>query len=198
MWRPVVVALASVCGVAACVSAAAGELPACEWCGATEASGDVGWDLTLAPAGEPGERLVLEGTVEYPDGAPAGDAVVYVYQTNAKGLYQPGPRPRGAEVRHGALRGWIRPHGKTGRYRIKTIRPAPYPNRTEPAHVHVTVKQPGRDEYWLGSFLFADDPLLAAHQKRRPDFDASGVVAPRKDSRGTWRARRRIVLRPGR
>ena len=43
-------------------------LPDCEWCGASEAPGNLTSAITLAGRNEPGERLHLQGTVYAPDG----------------------------------------------------------------------------------------------------------------------------------
>src|SRR4051812_22825989 len=43
----------------------------------------------IAPADEPGERLVIHGKVYEADGrTPAAGVVVYAYHTDAKGLYR--------------------------------------------------------------------------------------------------------------
>ena len=41
----------------------------------------------LAPAGEPGARLQINGVVVAPDGAPVPGASIYAYQTDAEGYY---------------------------------------------------------------------------------------------------------------
>ena len=43
-------------------------LPECEWCGAAEAPDNLASTITLADENEPGERLLLQGTVYAPDG----------------------------------------------------------------------------------------------------------------------------------
>ncbi|MCY7352797.1 MAG: hypothetical protein LH606_19415, partial [Cytophagaceae bacterium] len=58
------------------------------------------------------------------------------------------------------LRGWLKTDAN-GRYEINTIKPAPYPGGTEPAHIHAMVKAPNQTEaYWLHDFLFKGDPFL--------------------------------------
>lgn len=170
-------------------------LPACEWCGAAEAPGDLDWRTTLAGPDEPGERLVLEGTVREPDGAtPAAGVLLYVYHTNAEGRYEPRGEAPGNERRHGALRGWVRT-GEDGRYRVKTIKPAPYPNRREPAHIHITVTPPGGEEDWIDSVVFDDDPLLTADElDRGTGRGGSGVVTLTRDADDVLHAVRDIVL----
>jgi protocatechuate 3,4-dioxygenase beta subunit len=48
--------------------------------------GELPWKAAITPPGEPGEPLVVSGTVLDSDGArPVAGAVVYVYLTDAKG-----------------------------------------------------------------------------------------------------------------
>ena len=135
-------------------------LPECEWCGAGEAPADVSWRTTIAGKDEPGERLVVRGTVYRPDGkTPAPGVILYAYHTNAKGVYPKKGTETGNARRHGYLRGWMKTDS-AGRYEFRTIRPAAYPGGDNPEHIHVTVKEPGKAEYWIDEFHFADDPLL--------------------------------------
>lgn len=166
-----------------------GSLPACEWCGTAEAPDDLEATVTIAGDDEPGQRLVVHGVVYRPDGeTPAGDVILYVYHTNAEGIYATRGNETGNGRRHGHLRGWLRTDGD-GRYEIRTIRPGSYPGRDAAQHIHVTVQEPdGTPEYWLSSFKFADDPLLDV------DPDAPNVVALHRGGDGVWRGRRDIVL----
>ncbi len=170
-------------------------LPRCEWCGAAELPPDATWHSRIAPADEPGEPLVVEGVVYRPDGTtPAAGIVIYAYQTNAEGIYAKRGNETGNARRHGYLRGWVRT-GADGRYRFTTIRPAPYPTRSEPAHIHMTILEPGRDEYWIDSVHFEGDPLLTDEVRRAlPDLGGPGIVDPTQDADGVWHARRNIVL----
>lgn len=157
-----------------------GALPDCEWCGAHEAPDDLDWTVTIAPPDEPGERMVLEGTVTESDGVtPASGVILYAYHTDDDGLYS----KRGDETRngqrHGRLRGWLRTDAD-GRYRIDTVRPGTYPSRSEPAHVHFTVLPPGGEEDWLPSVVFEGDPLIT-------DEDPDRIVTLERDDEGVWR-----------
>jgi protocatechuate 3,4-dioxygenase beta subunit len=142
----------------------------------------------IAPIGEPGEPMVLEGVVRSADGKPAAGIVVYGYHTNAKGRYP------GRDARHGDLRGWART-GADGRYRFETIRPGAYPGRRDPQHIHLHVIEPGRGTYYIDDVLFADDPRLTPERRARlAGRGGSGVTTPERDADGTWRVRRDIVL----
>ena len=166
-------------------------LPACEWCGATEAPEDVDWSTTIAGPEEPGDPLVISGTVYRPDGStPAPGVILYVYHTNAEGIYPKRGTETGNGRRHGYLRSWVKTNAQ-GRYRVKTIRPGTYPTRSEPAHIHMTVKPPGRAEGWIDSLVFAGDPLITPENR-----DRLCVIELTGDDDGAWRGTRDIVLDP--
>jgi protocatechuate 3,4-dioxygenase, beta subunit len=152
--------------------------------------------FVIADSTEPGDRMVLSGRVVKPDGrTPAAGVIVYIHHTNAAGRYptrggDSGPWAR----RHGYLRGWVITDS-AGNYRFESIRPAPYPGRPDPAHIHMTVKEPGRQEYWIDEVVFTDDTLVTADYRRREERrGGSGIVTPQRDNRGVWQVRRNIVL----
>ena len=102
---------------------------------------ELGWQTAIAMEGEPGEPLEMRGVIYRSDGkTPAPDVILYVYHTDAKGYYSPAPGQAQGR-RHGHLRGWMKTD-REGRYRFRTIRPAPYPNARIPAHIHPIVKEP--------------------------------------------------------
>jgi protocatechuate 3,4-dioxygenase beta subunit len=153
----------------------------------------------IAPAGEPGEPLVLSGTVRSGDGQPAAGLIVYAYHTDAGGIYPRSEAAAGpASHRHGRLRGFART-GPDGRYRFDTIRPGGYPNTDIPQHVHLHVIESGRCSYYLDDVVFTDDPRLTARQREAHKHGRGGygVVTPRKDAAGTWIAERDITLGAG-
>jgi protocatechuate 3,4-dioxygenase, beta subunit len=147
------------------------------------------WEARIAPADEPGAPLTIEGVVTHRDGRPAAGIVVYAYHTDASGIYP------GGDTRHGRLRGWALTD-RDGRYRFETIRPAAYPGRTVPQHVHMHVVEPGYATYWIDSIVFSDDPLLSETDRRdaRDGRGGSGLAEPVEDGSGSWTVRRDIVL----
>ena len=170
-------------------------LPECEWCGADEAPAVLSWRTTIPRKGEPGKWLTISGRVFKSDGkTPAAGVVLYVYQTNARGIYPKRGNETGNGKRHGYLRGWMKT-GPDGRYQFTTIRPGPYPGRGEPAHIHLNVKPPGQEEYWLDSFHFSDDPLLTDDRRARlENRGGSGILTLSRDSKGRLHGSRDIVL----
>lgn len=97
----------------------------------------------LAPEGAAGQPMLLTGVVRGRDRQPVGGVIVYGYQTNAAGLYEPDDRaPSRAGRRHGRYRGWVRTDGE-GRFELRTVRPGGYPNSDIPEHIHLHVLEPG-------------------------------------------------------
>ncbi len=111
--------------------------------------------ITIAAKDEPGERLIVTGQVFGSDGkTPMAGASVYVYHTDAKGLYT----PENNDNRNPRLRGYMRTDAQ-GRYEYSTIKPAPYPNDGPPAHIHYVVNAPGAKER-VFEIVFEGDPKV--------------------------------------
>lgn len=170
-------------------------LPECEWCGATEAPANISWQTTIPNKDESGQWIIIKGRVFHHDGKTSAQGVIlYVYHTNAKGIYQKKGNETGNGKRHGYLRGWLKTNAK-GEYQFTTIKPASYPNRSEPAHIHLTVKEPNKAEYWLDSYLFEGDPLLT--QQRRSKLEnrgGSGIITLKQNEMGLLEGYRNIRL----
>lgn len=152
-------------------------------------------ETRIAPATEPGEPMEASGVIFQSDGkTPAPGVILYAYHTDAKGIYPPAPNANGVTRRHGRLRGWIKTNAK-GEYKFVSIRPASYPNRNIPAHIHLIVKEPDKNEYYIDDFEFDDDPTLTPQERsRRRKLGGSGIVRLTKSSGGVWLARRDIIL----
>lgn len=175
------------------------DLYACEGC---EAALEVpparlGPVADAAGPDEPGDRLVLSGTVYRTDGqTPAPGVVIYMHQTNATGEYAGGDPDTTWSRRHGRLRAWAKT-GADGRYRFNTIKPAPYPDHAEPAHIHLTIAEPGRRPYFIDDVVFRGEALVTPeYLAERSNRGGSGVVDLVRDADGVWIARRDIRLEP--
>jgi protocatechuate 3,4-dioxygenase, beta subunit len=168
----------------------------CEGCElyAVDMPDAIDWQTTMATPDEPGEPMTLSGTILKKDGkTPAPGVILYVYHTDHEGLYSPVPNQTAAK-RHGHLRGWIKT-GADGRYRIRTIRPAPYPDAELAAHVHPTIKEPGLNAYYIDDYEFEGDPFLTkAEVARREQRGGGGVITLTQNADGSWEGRRDIVL----
>lgn len=149
------------------------------------------WETTIADAKEQGEPMEISGTIYRADGkTPAAGVILYVYHTNAAGIYPPVP---GQSLQHGRLRGWMKTDEK-GRYKFRSIKPAAYPGRKDPAHIHPVVKEKDKNEYYIDEFRFDDDPLLTKEERAKEEKrGGSGIIKLTKQN-GVWIGHRDIVL----
>lgn len=131
-----------------------------------------------------GQKILLTGIVTQQDGmTPAPDVVIYYYHTNTEGKYLHKPEekqsmpPNELGQTHGYIRGWVKTDS-SGKYSIYTVRPGTYPTRDEPAHIHLTIKEPNTiKEYYIDDFVFDDDKLLTtAKRKKMENRGGSGVL----------------------
>ncbi|MGH9766467.1 MAG: intradiol ring-cleavage dioxygenase [Blastocatellia bacterium] len=153
------------------------------------------WETTIPDAKEPGELLEISGTIYQSDGkTPAANVILYIYHTDAKGHYSPAPGATGFARRNGHLRGWMKTNER-GQYKFRSIRPAPYPGRTDPAHIHPIVKEADKNEYYMDEYVFDDDPLVAKeYRAKQENRGGSGITKLTKNQNGIWVGRRDIVL----
>lgn len=151
------------------------------------------WKIVMVPAEEPGEPLVISGTIYAADGrTPLARARLYVYHTDARGLYRPDRKP--GQPR---LRGWMKTNAQ-GQYEFRTIKPGSYPNSRNPAHIHGTVAAPGYAGQWIDDFHFDGDPFLSREEIARETAKGafSGVLKLERDAGGVLRGRRDIRVGP--
>lgn len=142
---------------------------------------------------EPAQELILKGRVTDSKGRPVAGVVIYIYHTDTKGLYSPEAAAKGWGRRHGRLRGWVRT-GSNGEYLFRTRMPGTYPDRKAPAHIHMTLKEPGLDAYWVDEIEFDDDPLLTERERKsRQNRCGTGIVKLDR-SQQVWIAVRNIEL----
>jgi protocatechuate 3,4-dioxygenase beta subunit len=117
-----------------------------------------GWQTTIAGPEEPGERIVISGRVFAPDGeAPVPGIIVYAYHTDATGHYT-----NTGVLRPPRLQGWVKTDAD-GRFEFRTIRPAAYPGRSIPAHVHFILWGAGYPRQWVDELRFEGDPFVTPH-----------------------------------
>jgi protocatechuate 3,4-dioxygenase alpha subunit len=127
----------------------------------------------IAPAGVPGERIRVEGLVIDGAGAPVRDALLEVWQADARGIYPHPEDPRHEDVAPG-FTGWGRvvPDLETGLWSFETIRPGPVPapgGGMQAPHISVWLVARGLNIGLLTRLYFpedaaahAEDPVLAA------------------------------------
>jgi protocatechuate 3,4-dioxygenase beta subunit len=147
----------------------------------------------LVKKGEPGQPLRVRGVVYRPDGVtPAAGVILYAYQTDWKGRYIHIPTSRTPRIK-----GWMRTD-EQGRFEFLTIRPGPYPNRTEAAHIHFQLWGEGAPTQWNVDLLFEDDEFITA--KKRAESESLGkfafIKAPVKGPDGVFETTLDIRLKP--
>lgn len=121
-----------------------------------------------------GEKILLTGIVYQQDcKTPAPNVLLYYYHTNTEGKYLHKPEERRSMLpnelgqTHGYIRGWVKTD-TAGKYFIYTVRPGTYPTNDEPAHIHITVKEPNDiKEYYIDDFVFDDDKLLTSSKRQK-------------------------------
>ena len=160
-------------------------------CGHCAAPSQMDSKARIAPEKEPGERLVISGTIYQADGrTPAPDIVLFAYQTDTTGYYN-----KEDDAFNPRLRGWVKTD-KNGHYEFRTIRPGAYPHRNTPGHIHVHLYGPAIPEHSIEEYRFADDPRLSKNEREEAQSKGrySPVVAVTRRSDGTWEGVRDIKL----
>jgi protocatechuate 3,4-dioxygenase beta subunit len=132
----------------------------------------------VAPQGEPGQPLQVSGVVVGHDGAPIGNASLYIYQTDHEGYY--GVKPA-SDNRNPRLKLYLRTDAK-GAWSFETVKPGSYPNSRVPPHIHFEVSAAGRGPK-IFEIVFEGDPLVTEPMRSNPAFSvrpiANGTVTER-------------------
>lgn len=115
-----------------------------------------------------GPHIIIKGQITDVTGNPVENAVIDLWQANAKGRYRhprdPNPQPLDPN-----FQGWaIINSGKDGRYRFKTVKPGAYPASEtwiRPPHIHFKISKDGYNPlitqmYFPGEKLNETDLLL--------------------------------------
>lgn len=144
-------------------------------------------DAGLATMSITGKVLKADGKTPY------ADVLLYAYHTDAEGKYSKSGKEQGVQKWHGRHHGWVKTD-KDGNYTINSIRPAQYPGNTIAAHVHATLREPGKKPYWINDFVFKDDPLVnEAYKASQRNAGGDGVV-DLKLVNGRWEGVRNIIV----
>jgi protocatechuate 3,4-dioxygenase beta subunit len=153
---------------------------------------DATWKIIVAAKDEPGERLVVSGTVYAADGkTPLAGVSVYVYHTDIKGYYS-GETTNNSNPRlHGTMLTDAR-----GRYEFETIKPGPYPAARVPAHIHYVVKASGYKEK-IFEIVFEGDTLIneQIREDARSEDSIFSIRPLEKQKDGLLKCVQDIVLR---
>jgi protocatechuate 3,4-dioxygenase beta subunit len=153
--------------------------------------GNASWKTTIVGENEPGEPLIVSGTIYAPDGrTPLEGINLFVYQTDATGRYS----TTGGDNRNTRIHGVMRTNSE-GRYEFRTIKPAPYPASRIAAHIHAYVSGPGYPEYWIEEYHFSDDQFLTSEMRARAGKgNSSAILTLTRGTDGVLRGVRDITI----
>lgn len=150
--------------------------------------------IKLVADSEPGETMIISGTIYLPDGkTPAKGAILSVWHTDAKGYYIEGGG--GAGELHPRIHGRLKT-GADGKYEFRTIKPAQYPSHTSPAHVHGHISAPGFPEYPIIYYFEGDDLITGKNRSELNSYRGGtpSIITLTKDSHGILIGHRDIIL----
>ncbi|HEY5839563.1 MAG TPA: hypothetical protein VIT19_11050 [Pyrinomonadaceae bacterium] len=168
-------------------------LVACSRSAVADKSGEpISWNVKIVSNNEPGEPLIVSGTIYSPDGKqPLEGITLFVYQTDATGVYTTSGGDNRATRIHGVMR-----TNAQGKYEFRTIKPGSYPNSRNPSHIHAYVSGPGYPEYWIDEYHFSNDPFISDDDKRRASGQGtfSPILSPTRGADGILRAVRDIRI----
>jgi len=169
----------------------------CEGCEAIFEYGDKKLKAidTLPDFKEKGQKIKITGTIYQNNGkTPAEGIILYIYHTDQNGLYPNKEGRTNWAKRHGYIRGWTKTDAD-GNYTFYTLRPGVYPNRSVPAHVHLTILEPNGKYYWIKSYHFEGDPLLTKDDlsDKSPRGGSNGVLSFKKEG-ALWVGSRDFIL----
>ena len=161
-------------------------------CGSCAQPSVLSWRTSVTGPHEPGLPIEVSGVIyREEDHNPAAGAVLFVFQTDASGRYNPEVSGYRGEV-NPRLRGWMKTNSD-GRYEFTSIKPGQY---SGPIHIHAHLYAAGRPEWFIREFLFADDPLISA--KERAEFAQYGRFSPmltlRPNGEGVLVGKRDIMM----
>lgn len=138
------------------------------------------------------DKLKISGTIYEADGVtPAKDVVLYIYQPDEYGNYN---MKTLNQKRYVNDRAWIKTDAN-GNYTFYTFVPGRHHRDTEFKHILSMVKEPGKAEYEIDSFLFDDDPLLTKIcRKRLAKKGMDNIILKLEKKDNMYVATRDIVL----
>jgi protocatechuate 3,4-dioxygenase beta subunit len=162
-------------------------------CGSCIAPANLSWKTVIPSDKEPGEPLIISGTIYQPDGiTPASGMVLFVYHTDVTGYYN-----EQDDASHPRLKGWMKT-GADGRYEFRTIKPGAYPHRNTPAHIHAHLYGRDYSERSIADYWFEGDPRInpEALAFAREQGSTPVIVTLRRGGDGVWTGVRDIRIRP--
>lgn len=146
-------------------------------------------------------KVKLTGIVYEADGiTPAKDVVLYIEQANEDGEYEIVNDHNHKQVNHS---GMVKTDAN-GSYTFYTFIPGhtkeklAYQRTKRAEHIHVLVKEPGKQVYDLPAFVFDNDFMVTKYYKKRLKKLGYDNVLTLEQSEGLQVAQKNIVLKPNR
>lgn len=143
--------------------------------------------IALTGPSEPGIPTRIEANVMDGTDKPVRDALVYLYQTDARGWYgDTGTHVPGEEGdrRHARLFGYLKTDSN-GYFSLETIHPESYPDSSLPQHIHCEIVA-SDGNVLITELLFRDDPKLTFEAKaqalREGFFIAQNIGTAKRQS----------------
>ena len=138
--------------------------------------------VSIAPDTEPGKKIKVLATLKDVNGKSIPGAVVYFYQTDAKGWYaadKPHVGGNSGDQRQARLFGYAKTDA-SGKFEIHTVKPSGYPQSDLPAHIHVEITGLAGYQPRITEFLFDDDERLVGNIRANAQGDAFIISEPER------------------
>lgn len=118
--------------------------------------------IRLVATHEPGKHITVKGRIVDNNNTPLSNTLIYVYQTDNRGLYS-NPKSGGSAMqgdnRHPYLFGYFKTMNDGG-FQFQTIHPKGYPGGNIPQHIHLEVYDNSGKALLVTELLFDDDERL--------------------------------------
>lgn len=136
-------------------------------------------------------KLKITGTIYKSDGVtPAKDVILYISQPDENGDYE---MKMSNNKRYVHNRGWIKTDAD-GKYTFYTFVPGKYYRNGEFKVINPIIKEPGKPEYNMYSFLFDDDPALTKSCRKKLERKGIDTILKLDKKEGLFVAQKDIVL----
>ncbi len=149
--------------------------------------------VTLVAPDEPGDPLVLQGSLSGGNGEPVTGALVFLFHTDHEGRYAPEEDGPGRGAGNPRLFGFVRSDAE-GRFTVRTIRPAPYTGLRNLRHVHFTVEAEGF-RGMNSQFYLDEDPEPTERQVRDAKARSFPILHAARGEDGVYRCTLALKLR---
>ncbi|MEL0456343.1 hypothetical protein WJN01_08905 [Flavobacteriaceae bacterium SZ-1-7] len=136
-------------------------------------------------------KLKITGTIYESDGVtPAQNVLLFIHQADEDGNFELKRENKKRYVHH---RGWIRTDAD-GKYTFYTFVPGSYIYGNELRQILPVLKEPGKPEYAIESFVFDDDPQLKDSCRERIEATNPNRILKLDKKEGLFVAKRDIIL----